>query len=280
MYRLDYIAMKGQSKKTEEAYMAACAQLINRFSDIPITDLTFDDVRDWKIWLDKGRTPNTVRNYIINLRSVLRFLGRKNIPVLHPDNIPVPKREQKEMKYLNESEAREFIKIFARKSRGYSNANRLRNIAIGELLYATGLRNSELCSLNRDSIKNRTFTIIGKGSKPRIGFVDEGTLEIIGNYMSIRDDSNRAMFVSNQTKKRITPGTIRRIFESACAHSSYFNGVHPHTMRHSHATKLLVNRVDIRYVKEFMGHANLNTTAMYTHVVNEELREIYDHVYS
>jgi len=278
-YRSDFIAMKGQSEKTEEAYEQTKRRLLERFGDIDITLLTFDDVRDWKLWLDRGRSSNTVRNYVVCLRVVLRFLARRGYCVIDRDEIPVPKKTLNDILYLDDQEIDDFIAAAALPSRGYHRVNRLRNIAIMELIAATGLRNAEVCSLNRTSIKNRTFTVIGKGGYKRIGFVSKRAMDAVETYLGVRDDSNRALFVSYQTGGRIKPGTIRRIFERVCEKYG-FGGVHPHTFRHSYATRLLKRRVDIRHVKDLMGHKSLDTTAHYTHVVNEDLKEIYDRAYA
>lgn len=278
LYRRDFIAFKGQSAKTEESYVATKLRLIERFGDADILSLTFDDVRDWKLWLDKGRQPSTVRNYIVCLRVVLRYLAYRGHSVLHWENIPVPVRVNKEMLYLTEEEIEEFISAATQPTRGYKKINRFRNVAIMETLAVTGLRNSELCSLNRTSIKDNTFTVIGKGNKERIGFISDQALASIDKYLAMRTDREPALFLTN-SGKRIRTGTIREVFAIACRKSG-MDGVHPHTFRHSYATHLLKKRVDIRYVKEFMGHTNLDTTARYTHVINEDLKDIYKKAYA
>jgi len=274
MYISDYIAFKGQSAKTQEAYTSAMKELLRRFGDVDVCSLTFNDVRDWKLWLDKGRCENTVRNYIVCLRNVLKFLKRRKYPVLNPEDIPVPKRKYTEMKYLTEEEMEAFLECLSKPIRGYAAVLRVRNHAIVKMLYATGLRNAELCSLDRDSIKNNTFTVIGKGNKPRICFVDDDTLAEIQTYLDMRTDNNNALFVSIKGR-RIEPGEIRKAFENVRNRCPQWRKVHPHTIRHSYATRLLDHRVDIRYIKEFMGHSSLETTAIYTHISNPDLKDIY-----
>ena len=274
MYIHDHIMFVGQSIKTQEAYIATRKALIARFGDIDICSLTFNDARDWKIWLDKGRSPNTVRNYVINLRVVLRFLKRRNYPVADPDNIPTPKREQVPVDYLTQEEFDDLIEVIGRNVRGYTTLAKLRNIAIAETLTATGLRNAELCSLNRSSIKDNTFTVVGKGSKPRVGFINNRALEAIDRYLTARPDKTEALFTTS-TGKRMVPGDVRRVFDFIRKRYPQFAGLHPHTLRHTYATLLLKRRVDIRHVQELLGHSSLNTTAHYTHVVNEDLKSIY-----
>lgn len=278
LYRIDYISFKGLSKKTEESYTVAARLLVKLYGNIDIQQLTFAHVRDWKTWMGGWQRPDTTRNNIVCLRVVLRFLRQRGYEVLDPDNIPVPKREARRVEYLTEEEFEDFMGEVSKPIRGYSVSNRLRNIAMLRLLYATGLRNSELCSLDRGSIKDRTFSVIGKGGKVRICFVSPEAQEAIANYLKVRTDSSKALFVSNQTGKRITPDTLRKIFRAVCARSE-FEDIHPHTIRHSYATKLLRHRVDVRYIQEFMGHSSLATTQMYTHVVDEDLKAIYDRVH-
>lgn len=272
MYIHDYILFAGQSKKTEDSYIATKKHLVDRFGDVDISSLSFDDVRDWKLWLDNGRSVNTVRGYIICLRVVLKFVRHK-ASVLDYRDIPIPKRVETEVQFLNDTEIEEIIAYVGTPRHAYCTHNRIRNIALLEVMAATGLRNSELCSLNRGSIKNNTFTVIGKGNKMRIGFVHDDALEAVKRYLAFRTDNNPALFLTN-SGKRITPNDVRQLFNMIRRDTDY-DFVHPHTFRHSYATTLLKKHVDIRHVQMLMGHSNLNTTAIYTHVVNEDLKDIY-----
>lgn len=275
VYCCDHIAFIGQSKKTEEAYLSTRDVLLKYCGDIDITSIDFRVVRDFKLWLDKGRCENTVRNYIVCLRNVIRFLNNRGYEMsIKVDDIPVPKRIRKPVTYLTEEEFKRLVTVVSTPRRGYSRYTRLRNHAVIEFIFATGLRNSELCSLDRDSIKRNTFTVVGKGTKPRIGFVDDNTLQILNRYLAARSDTSRALFVTKDGT-RLTPGNIRSMFARLRDQYPEFQGVHPHTLRHSFATKMLTRGVDSFYVKEFLGHQSLETTQMYLHVVNEELRDVY-----
>lgn len=128
--------------------------------------------------------------------------------------------------FLTSTEAEEFIAVIAQKRRGYAEINRLRNIAIARVLYCSGLRVGELCRLNRNSIKDRQFTIVGKSKMPRICFINQAAEEAIEKYLKARTDKNPALFISNETENRITPGTIRRVLQNACERSD-FEGAHP-----------------------------------------------------
>ena len=210
---------------------------------------------------------------------VLRFLIRRNEEVLNYEMIPVPKREKHIIKYLDYEGVTDFIEEAGKHIRGCPEQSRLRNVAIVTLLYATGLRNGELCALNRDSIVNRSFTVVGKSKEPRICFINEGAEKAINEYLMSRTDNNKALFISCRTENRITTGALRKIFEIIC-HRSDFENIHPHTIRHSFATRMLEKRVDIRFIGDLMGHADLNTTKMYTHYSNPQLRDIYNEAYS
>lgn len=275
IYIQDYIVMSNLSKKTEESYTCASRLLINYFGNVPIESLDFTKIREFKIHLSSWQKPDTVRNNIICVRNVLRFAARRNLSVMRFDEIPVPKREKRTITYLTRAEVKEFIKVVNRKAVGYNTKNRLRNVAIVTLLYATGLRNSELCSLNRDSIKNKSFTVIGKSKNPRICFIDDTTQKSIDNYLKLRTDSEKALFISHNSGKRITPCTLRRVFENACKNSRFEN-IHPHTIRHSFATDMLEHDVDLVYIADLLGHESLDTTKMYTHYASPKLREIYE----
>ena len=222
--------------------------------------------------------PDTVRGYIVCLKWFFKYCQRKGRQLLFDtEDIKIPKREKRILDIPTEDEVEEFISILAMKRRGYCNANRLRNVAIGRLIFSSGIRVSEVCSLNRNSIKNRQFTIVGKSRDSRICFIDSQTEKCIADYLKIRTDNNPALFISYQTEKRMTPGNVRNAFEAACARSDgQFVGIRPHALRHSFATKMLNRRVDLRYIGDLMGHADLNTTKVYTHYTNPQLRAIYD----
>ncbi len=212
---------------------------------------------------------------IICFRSVLRRCVRKGWADIDVEDIKIPKREKRVVNYLTELEIERFIGAVSAKYRGYSRINRLRNIAIVNLLYDSGIRVSELCLLNRNSIKERQFTVIGKSKNPRICFITRKTEEAIAEYLSERNDNEKALFIATQNGKRITSDTVRKIFQNACKRSDFIN-VHPHTIRHSFATRLLEKEVDIRYIAELMGHESLDTTKMYTHFSNPKLKKIYE----
>lgn len=272
--RMELVA-GGLSSKTQESYFYAKKLAIGFFGDIEFGVIGPEDIISFYEHLLSWQSPDTARGNIICLRSVVRFMKRRFGNELDPEDIKVPKREKRVVEYLSKPEILEFINIVGERRRGYAEINRLRNIAIVELLYSSGIRISELCRLNRNSIKSRQFTAVGKSKEPRLCFINQRTEEALTAYMNARNDTNIAMFVSNQNERRITPGNIRRIFQNACDRSDFKN-VHPHTIRHSFATHMLEKNVDLRYIADLMGHQSLDTTKIYTHYANPKLKQIYD----
>ena len=277
MYEEEEIIAGGLSKKTLESYVYA-EKLASAYfgTDTRIEDVLPIDVRAFYQHLLTWQRPDTARGNIGCLRAVVRLCVRRKLD-MHtlPEDIKIPKREKRMIDFLTSIEAEEFIEVVAQKRRGYAEINRLRNIAIARVLFSSGIRVSELCTLNRNSIRNRQFSIIGKSKEPRLCFITPEAEEAIQKYLEERTDKNPALFISNETENRITPGTIRRIFQNACKRSE-FEGVHPHTLRHSFATTLLDKGVDLIYISQLLGHESLDTTKMYTHYSNPKLKRIYD----
>lgn len=278
LYRLEHIVYLNQSQKTEENHEYAKKSLIKFAGNIPITDLTFDTVRQWKKKMEQTCTPNTVRGYIIKLRVVLKHLHIKGYQnILNPEMVGVPQKENKVVDFISPDEVNRLIDAaFTHHLRGMPETM-YRNRAIISLLYASGIRVSELCSLNISTLKmdDMTFTVIGKGNKPRLCFFDTRTKYFIESYLAQRTDTNSALFISMKTDKRVTPGIIQEMFVFVTEKAGFDKPITPHTMRHSFATNMLKNNANLLYVRDFLGHKSIQTTEMYTHVVNNDLREIY-----
>jgi len=276
LYAQDVIIFRNQSRKTEENHYVCMKALIVFFDDVEIGSLTFPMIRDWKIALEKNRSPLTVRNYIIRLRVVLEYLTRNGEPCLDPNQVPVPKRTHKVPEYITKEEVAQLISAVSKPSAGYYAINRIKNAAVISALYSYGLRVSELCQLNIADIKeDGSFTVVGKGGKARLCFMDERTLSLIASYLAMRKDNHPALFLSEQSGERLTPANIQFVFRLARKKAGFTKPIHPHTLRHSFATDLLKNNTNIRYVQAMLGHSSLETTQMYTHVVNEDLRKVY-----
>lgn len=252
--------------------------LISYTGDIPVKDLTFDLVRKWKEHLEKDRSQNTVRGYIIKLRVVLKHLHVKGIKdILNPEMVGVPKKENKVVDYISPEDVNRLIDAaFVHYTYGLEITS-YRNRAIISLLYASGIRVSELCNLNIATLKmdDMTFTVIGKGNKPRLCFFDSRTKYYVQTYLEMRTDHDPALFTSPKSGKRISPGTVQEMFIFVTGKAGFDKQITPHTMRHSFATNMLKNNANLLYIRDFLGHQSIQTTEMYTHVVNNDLRKIY-----
>jgi site-specific recombinase XerD len=259
----EIIVYRNQSAKTEENHLVCLRALLNYFGDIEIESLSFDMIKNWKLSLDKKVSQNTSRCYVIKLRVLLGYLLDQGINCIDPKKIPVPRRYNKVPRFLTEDQVTTLIESSTKK----------RNKAIVSLLYASGIRVSELCQLNKGDVRNGTFTIVGKGNKPRICFIDERTQVLLTSYLNSRKDNYSHLFYGKFTCHRITPGNVQEIFRhlrnKTCIEAS------PHTMRHSFATNLLRNNMNIRYVQSLLGHNSLDTVAIYTHVVDTDLQREY-----
>lgn len=279
LYRKDVIVYTNQSAKTEEMNRCAAKSIVNFLGDIPIAELDFDMVREWTSDLGRTRTSNTVRGYILKLRVVLKHLKARGFDVLDADVIGIPKRDSTVVDFLEVDEVRELLRASFKKGPGYSKFKRYRNRAMIALMYSAGLRNSELCQLNRSQIRPGvdSFTVIGKGNKPRVCFIDPTTHKYIDEYLELRKDAYPALFVSEQKKGRekIKPGVVQMVVKNAAIKAGLSKSIHPHTLRHSFATDLLRNNANIVYVKELLGHASVQVTMTYTHVVDEDLHKIH-----
>jgi site-specific recombinase XerD len=221
-------------------------------------------VSKWKEHLCKTRCNATVRNYIIKLRVVLDYQYKQGTDCLNPETIPVPQRSDTVPAFITKEEVAKLIDA----------SLRVRSKAIISLLYSSGIRVSELVNLNRADIKDDSFTVIGKGGKARLCFIDKRTKDYINEYLNKRTDNHPALFISSQQVKRMNPTNVQLIVRKAACRAD-LGHITPHTLRHSFATNLLRGNCNVRYVQELLGHASLQTTQMYTHVVNEDLHRIY-----
>lgn len=276
LYREAEIVAAGLSKKTFESYIYAEKHAVDFFGDRQVGCLTPMEVREFYKHLLTWQRPDTARNNMVCLRSVVKLCQRNHEKMnVDPEDIKIPKREKRVTKCLDEEQIEEFIGVLGQKRRGYARVNRLRNVAMAKVLYSSGIRVSELCRLNRNSINHRQFVVIGKSKDPRVCFISLDAEKCLEEYLQSRTDANPALFISNENGERVKPGGVRRVFRLACDHSK-FEGIHPHTMRHSFATTLLSKGVDITYIAEMMGHTSIETTRIYQHFENPKLREIHE----
>ena len=265
-YRDNYIRLRNQSSRTEEIHEACKRLFLLSVPDKPVDQLTLEDVRRWHDSIAKGRRANSVRVYVIRLRAVIGYLNLIDIPCLKSQLIPVPKREATVPVYLTEAEVDAMIAC----------AYNLRNAFVISLLYSSGIRLSELIALNRGQIVDRRFTVIGKGRKPRLCFIDERTEHLMDQYLKSRHDHSEALVVSFEHKSRMTATNIQLLVRNSASRAGITKKVTPHTLRHSFATNFLKNNGNMRYLSAMLGHASLDTTMMYAHVVDHDLQRQYE----
>lgn len=282
---LDYLEIeKNRSQKTGanyERYLKKFIEIENIKSE---SDITVERVRDFRLHLARssnGRgeqyNKSTQSYYMIALRNFLKYLAKNDHEVLAPDKIELPKVPTRQIEVIEYDELERLLAAV-----GSGGIKDLRDRAILEVLFSTGLRISELCSLNRYMDFDRgEVTVRGKGNKLRVVFLDDRSVEAIKQYLDRRGDAEEAMFVS-YTKAtnpkvigRIVPRTVQRLVDHYSKKAGIAKHVHPHMLRHSFATDLLINGADLRSVQEMLGHANIATTQIYTHITNKELKEIH-----
>lgn len=267
MYINDYIYFQHRSRSMEQHYGFYRNSIVKCLENKPIENLTLDDVRNWEGYLYQGRCQNTVRSYVGGLKQVLKYAQLRGVKCLEPSLINVPVRIPVTVSYVTPEEVRLLINC----------SQSIRTKFILSLLYASGCRISEILALDRDSIQDRQFTVIGKGRKERICFIDERTEELMELYLATRDDYNDALLVSDRFKERLSPSTLQLIVRNAVKRAGITNKhITPHTFRHGHATNMIKNGADIRFVAEDLGHANLSTTMIYTHLENPDLKRKYE----
>ena len=261
--------------------------------DKSIKNIDLVDIRKYRVFLSNRADENgltlkrvTQNYYVIALRSFLRFLIKNDIQTLEPSKIDLPKTESRSLKFLERDQVDRLVT-----SADTSKTEGVRDRAILELLFSTGLRVSELVKLNRDQINldRREFGVIGKGGRARVVFVSERAAEWIERYLEKREDVFKPLFIrySGKTieenwgeKMRLTPRSIERIVKKYVRRAGIPVDATVHTLRHSFATDLLTNGADLRSVQEMLGHKKIATTQIYTHITNKQLREVHDAFHS
>lgn len=285
----------GRSLRTAENYRLYLERFVEFAGDIQVNTITSEIVRKYRIWLNRYAPKNTSTElalitqsyHLIALRGLLTYLSRRDIQTLTADKIVLPKTVRKQVTFLHFDEVvRMTEQIQTDSEQG------LRDRAIIELLFSSGLRVSELVNLNRNHINlnRREFMVRGKGQKDRPVFISQSAATHVANYLDARHDSLPALFLSysRRTSRPDTSGNHRRLqarsIQRMVAHYARMAGitkhVSPHTMRHSFATDLLMNGADLRAVQSMLGHSNISTTQVYTHVTDQHLKDIHERFHS
>jgi len=283
---LEYLEIeKGRGVKTVENY----DRYLNRFLAFAKVkapgDITEQMVREFRITLNRsagvsGTMKKNTQNYhLIALRAFLKFLRKRDIESLNPERIELAKTSGRDLDLITAQE----LERLMNGPKG-DDLGSLRDRAILELFFSTGLRVSELCNLNQDlDLSRDEFSVRGKGEKVRVVFLSPSAKKAVAEYIKKRGDMSDALFVSygkggksvGKDLSRITPRSIERIVKQYAVKAGITRKVTPHVIRHSFATDLLENGADLRSVQALLGHANIATTQVYTHVTDKHLREVH-----
>lgn len=280
-----------RSRRTLDNYELVLKHFFQEKSLRQASDITPSLVRDYRLYLNRkqngrGETlkKNTQAYHAIVIRTFLKYLAKNDIEALPAEKIEVGKIPDRQVDFLEMEEVERLMAA----AEG-AGARTLRDRAILELLFSSGLRVSELTSLDRQHVNldKEEFSVRGKGGKLRIVFLSADAKRALKAYLAKRADVDPALFVSSPKKGlvnkrnkdrdtlRLTPRSIQRLIKFYAKKAGIVKDVHPHTLRHSFATDLLVNGADIRSVQAMLGHASITTTQVYTHITNERLKEIH-----
>jgi site-specific recombinase XerD len=258
-----------------------------------LADINADVIRRFRVYLSNlpgemnhNMTRRTQGYHAIAIRSFLKWLIKNDYAVMAPDKIDLPKVEERQVKFLSGEQVDRLLSAPSQDS-----IQGKRDKAILEVLFSTGLRVSELTKLDRDKVnlETREFGIIGKGGKARVVFLSSRSTDWLIKYLNERNDHYKPLFIhhkgkaevsTNDEKMRLTPRSVQRMVKKYSHKMKLPIDVTPHVMRHSFATDLLNAGADIRSVQEMLGHKNISTTQIYTHVTNKQLREVHEAFHS
>jgi site-specific recombinase XerD len=287
---LEYLELEqNRSLKTIQNYSHYLTRLSDFAGDIKLSDIDVELIRKWRLWLNRLGTntsdelSKTTQNYhLIALRSFLKFCARRGLDALPADKIELARTKRPQVTFLTPEE----IERLSSQPDSTSLVG-LRDRAIIELLFSSGLRVSELVGLDRDHInlKRREFMVRGKGQKDRPIFISEDAATCIEKYLQKREDNVKPLFIRYSGNKqvdlsgnyhRLTARSVQRMVARYARLAGITKHVSPHTLRHSFATDLLMNGADLRSVQAMLGHSNIATTQIYTHVTDPHLKAVHE----
>ena len=289
---LEYLEVEKNSSpltiRNYRHYLTRFATWLGKQKGSNLSDVTLENVRQFRVYLSRLETNGNLLSrktqsyHIIALRAFLKWLRKNDHEVLAPEKLDLPKAESRSPSFLNGEQVGRLLNAPT-----LSTPRGKRDKALLELLFSTGLRVSELVSIDRDKLDlgSREFGIIGKGRRPRVVFVSRRAADWITEYLNSRNDNYRPLFIRFGGKKdvaiqddkmRLTPRSVQRLIKKYARKVKLSVDVTPHIMRHSFATDLLMAGADIRSVQEMLGHKNIQTTQIYTHITNRRLKEVHD----
>lgn len=287
---LEYLELeRNASQRTIRNYEHYLKRFIEFAGEISPDTIDLHLIRRYRLYLSryidketKKSLKRVTQNYfMIALRAFLRYLARIDIETLSAERVELGDQDPSPLKVLDEDNLERLLNAPDTHSK-----DGIRDKTILEMLFSTGLRVSELASLERDQInlERREFGVVGKGGKERVVFISDTAALWLERFLMTRKDSFKPLFIRYQGRvdpseaggnMRLTPRSIERIVEKYTKKAGLSVKATPHTLRHSFATDLLVNGADIRSVQEMLGHSNISTTQIYTHITNRQLKEVH-----
>ncbi len=292
---LEYLELeRNASQKTIVNYDHYLRRFIDFAGDIEPEDISYDLIRRYRLYLSRFSDPKThdrlkkiTQNYfLIAIRAFLKYLAKRDISSLSAEKIELSESDARPLKIIDNESLERLLDTPVT-----SDLSGLRDKSLLELLFSTGLRVSELAGLNCETInlQRREFSIIGKGQKIRVVFISDTAAYWLEKYLQNRHDTFKPLFIRFQgrvdiaedgEKMRLSPRSIERIVEKYVKKAGLSVKATPHTLRHLFATDLLMNGADIRSVQEMLGHSNISTTQIYTHVTNKHLKDVHQAFHS
>jgi len=286
---------KGRSVNTVRNYDHYLSRFLEFSKATKPSDITSDMMREYRLWLNRqtvspksttfSRNAETLKKktqnyYLIALRAFLKYLAKHEIKTLSPEAIELAKVGERSIDLITREELMRLLD-----APDTATLAGLRDKAMLEALFSTGLRVSELCALPRDiNLKAEDFSVRGKGDKIRVVFLSDEARNAIKNYLDKRKDMNDSLFVQETGEKGeanpLNPRSVQRLIKRYAIKAGISKKVTPHVVRHMFATDLLSNGADLRSVQMLLGHANISTTQIYTHVTDKALRDTHKKFHS
>ncbi|MDP2652160.1 MAG: tyrosine-type recombinase/integrase, partial [bacterium] len=273
---LEYIEIeRGRAVKTVENYDHYLSRYFVQMKIQKTSDISEQNIREFRLWLNRQPGTNAVsmkrrtqNYYMIALRAFLKFLRKREIECISPEKIELAKLPERELDLITPAELARLMQA----ANGTEERD-LRDKAILELFFSTGLRVSELCALDSDlDLTQDSFSVRGKGEKVRVVFLSPAAKNAVATYLKARKDMAEALFVNARTDtsipSRLTPRSVERTIKKYAMKAGITKKMTPHVLRHVFATDLLNNGADIRSVQQLLGHASINTTQIYTHITD------------
>ncbi len=287
---LEYLEIeRNVSKLTIKNYDHYLKRFLSFSGDISPDKIDLNLIRKYRLHLSRWVDPNSQKSlkritqnyFMIALRSFLKYLAKIDVISLSSEKVELGESDPRPLKVLDDTRLKQLLE-----APDITTKDGIRDRSILETLFSTGLRVSELASLNRDTINlnRKEFGVVGKGGKERVVFISDSAASWILKYLSFRKDSFKPLFIRFQGKiemedngeaMRLTTRSIERIVEKYVKQLGFAIKATPHTLRHNFATDLLINGADIRSVQEMLGHTNISTTQIYTHVTNAHLKDVH-----